>query len=112
MTKESYKGTFVWVGCGSVFIDEKYQNFGEFEYDMMFGLSKNLDLEDISYLKKNYEIHTNIIGDVLPVFNKSVPNRKELHFFFDFKNETKYKIWNIAFNGHYLQSYIENNILY
>lgn len=111
--KHNYKDCFIWFGCGNMFIEENYRHVGNFKFDLFFGLDKCLSINEINELRDNYSKYTSFIGDNLPVLtDKAMPHRDNLFFFLDFKDKTRYKVWNLVFNGCYPQLYIENNIMF
>lgn len=112
LIKEDYTGAFVWFGCGSMIVEKMYQSIGSFEYDIVFLLNKNIDLDTIYDLNQNYNEYVDLLFEELPVLNTKAPHRENILFFSDFKHKTKYKIWNYTFNGAYPQFYIENNIYF
>ena len=112
MSKENYDKSFIWFGCGTMFSEDKYKNVGEYEYELTFALDKILTTDEIYELKETYTKDLMFIGDGLPIINDDVSHKKNIKFLVNFKNKTQYKIWNLAFNGHNPQLYIENNILF
>jgi len=112
MTRENYNKAFIWFGCGTMFTDEGHENIGNYEYDFVFGLDKKLTIDELHELKNSYLSNIKLIGDNLPILDESTKFKKNIKFLIDFNNKTKYKIWNLAFNGHNPQLYIENNILF
>lgn len=112
MIKENYDKSFIWFGCGTMFAEDRHKNIGEYEYELVFGLDKFLTIDEIVELKESYVKDITIIGDGLPIINKDISFKKNIKFLMDFENKTRYKIWNLAFNGHNPQIYIENNILF
>lgn len=112
MTKENYDKSFIWFGCGTMFSEDKYKNIGEYEYELVFALDKCLSIDEILELEKTYQNDLVMIGDELPILDNNCLFKKNIKFLINFKNKTKYKIWNLAFNGHNPQLYIENNILF
>lgn len=112
-TKEDYSKAFIWFGCGTMFAEEEfYLHYGQYEYELTIGLDKSLTIDETDDLKKNYTKDLSIIGDGLPIINDNVSYKKDIKFLIDFKNQTKYKIWNLVFNGHNPQLYIKDNILF
>lgn len=112
MTKENYDKSFIWFGCGTMFSEDEYKNIGEYEYELTFALNKCLTIDEILELKKTYENDLVMIGDELPILGNNCLFKKNIKFLINFKNKTQYKIWNLVFNGHNPQLYIENNILF
>ena len=112
MTKETDDKSFIWFGCGTMFSEDKYKNIGEYEYELTFALDKCLTIDEILELEKTYENDLVMIGDELPILGNDCSFKKNIKFLINFKNKTQYKIWNLAFNGHNPQLYIENNILF
>lgn len=54
-TKLSYVDSPYWFGCGSMFGDDNTKGIGDFEYEMVFALSKRLTNLDVQDLIKNYQ---------------------------------------------------------
>jgi len=113
LDKCSYKEAYMWIGCGNMVTDdEDHKNVGEYEHDLFFCLNKNLSLEEIYDLKNNYKTkYTQDFID-LTILNDTVPFKNNIFFFLDFNKKTEYKLWNLAFNGHYPNFYIENNTIF
>lgn len=113
-TKCNYSESFIWLGCGSMIMEEDWRNIGEFEYDLIFGLDKKLEIDVITDIAKNYEVKY-ISEDPnfnLPVLNDAMPYKDNFKIFTNFKNKTAYKIWNMVTNGNQFQFYIENNMYF
>jgi hypothetical protein len=103
----------MWLGCGNMVTEnEDHKNVGEYEHDLFFCLDKNISLDDIKDLKKNYR--TKYVGDYFgfPVLNNKTPHKDNIYFFLNFDQKTDYKIWNLCFNGCYANFYIENNTMF
>ena len=113
LDKCSYKESYMWLGCGNMVTEnEDHKNVGEYEHDLFFCLDKNISLDDIKDLKKNYR--TKYIKDYFgfPILNDQTPHKDNIYFFLDFDQKTDYKIWNLCFNGCYTNFYIENNTMF
>ena len=110
--KHSYSDSFMWFGCGSMIIDSDYRDIGYFEYSLFFCLDKSLSGNEINELKNTYKNKIELLYGGLPILDNNIPNRNNILFFLDFENKTKYKLWNLVFNGLYPQLYIENNIYF
>jgi hypothetical protein len=110
LDKHSYVEQYMWLGCGNMVtpnIEHRYA--GDFEYDLFFCLDKLIDLNIICDIKDNYkEKYTNNYLDFL-ILNDNIPFKNNIYFFLDFTEKSVYKLWNMAFNGHYPNLYIENN---
>jgi hypothetical protein len=113
LDKYSYKEAYMWLGCGNMVTEyEEHKHIGEYEHDLFFCLNKNIELESIEDLKTNYKTKYLKKHVDLDILNDDTPFKDNILFFIDFNNKSKYKLWNIAFNGHYLNFYIENNTIY
>ena len=113
LDKCSYKEAYMWFGCGNMVTEnEDHRNVGEYEYDLFFCLNKNINVEEVYNLKNNYK--TKYIKNYLDlhILNDEVPYKNNIFFFLDFNKKTRYKLWNLAFNGHYPNFYIENNTIF
>lgn len=110
--KEDYSNAFIWFGCGSMIVEPEFKSIGSFEYELAFFLNKNIDINDIYYMKNNYRDHIEFIFDELPTIKDSFMHKDSILFLSDFKHQTQYKLWNYAFNGVFPQLYIENNIYF
>jgi hypothetical protein len=113
LDKCSYKEAYAWIGCGNMVTqDEEHKNVGAYEFDLFFCLNKDISLEDIGDLKNNYKSkYTQSYLD-MEILNESTPFKDKIFFFLNFKQKTKYKLWNLAFNGHFPNLYIENNTIF
>ena len=113
LDKCSYKESYMWLGCGNMITkNEDHKNVGEYEHDLFFCLDKNINLEDIKDLKKNYRTKYTEDYFGLPILNKQTPYKDNIYFFMNFDQKTDYKIWNLCFNGCYANFYIENNTIF
>jgi hypothetical protein len=113
LDKCSYEETYMWFGCGNM-VTESIQDrhIGEFEYDLFFCLDKVMDLNTIDDIKNNYkQKYTKKYLDLL-ILNDDIPFKNNIYFFLDFTTQTMYKLWNMSFNGHYPNLYIENNTMF
>jgi hypothetical protein len=110
LDKQSYIEQYMWIGCGNMVTQNiEHRNIGEFEYDLFFSLDRLMDLTTIYDIKDNYkEKYTNNYLDFL-VLNDNIPFKNNIYFFLDFTKKTIYKLWNLSFNGHFANLYIENN---
>lgn len=111
-TKIDYTQSFIWFGCASMITDIQNRNVGSFDFDMFIALDTLLKIDEINYLKENYETHVDYVSDILPILNKTTPNIDHIVFFINFKNHTNYKVWNLVYNGYYPQIYMEKNIYF
>lgn len=110
LDKHSYTEQYMWLGCGNMVTQNiEHRYVGEFEYDLFFCLDKLMDLSTIYDIKDNYkQKYTNNYLDFL-ILNDDIPFKNNIYFFLDFTKQTMYKLWNISFNGHFPNLYIENN---
>jgi hypothetical protein len=113
LDKNSYVEGYMWIGCGNMVTPHiEHRHIGEFEYDLFFCLDKVMDLNIIYDIKDNYkEKYTKKYLDLL-ILNDDIPFKNNIYFFLDFTKQTIYKLWNVAFNGHYPNFYIENNTMF
>jgi hypothetical protein len=111
--KVSYANTFYWFGCGSMMYAEEYRSIGEFIYDIMFVLNVKLSITEVCDIIDNYESkYTSVLYNDMRKLNDDYKYKSNFAFFCDFKEYTRYKIWDLSFNGNYPQLYIENNIYF
>ena len=112
LDKCSYKEAYMWLGCGTMMMEEEYRNTGNFEYELLICAGSQFTLAEIADLKNNYKkFYLKHYSDY-PILNAATPRREDIYFFIDFKHKTRYKIWNLAFNGCFPQLYIENNVIF
>lgn len=112
LDKCSYKEAYMWLGCGTMMMEEEYRNIGNFEYELLICARAQLIAAEIVDLRVNYKkFYLNHYSDY-PILNAATPRREDIYFFIDFKHKTRYKIWNLAFNGCFPQLYIENNVMF
>ena len=112
LDKCSYKEAYLWIGCGTMIMEEEYRNTGNFEYNLLLCARAQFTLLEIADLRDNYKkFYLKQYSDY-PVLNAATPRREDIYFFIDFKNRTTYKLWNLAFNGCFPQLYIENNVMF
>lgn len=113
LNKECYAKAYMWIGCGSMLTpNREHANIGAYEYDLLFCLNKSISLEEANDLKDNYR--ESYIDDYFgfPILNSKTPHKENLFFFFNFEQQTEYKVWNLCFNGCYMGFYIENNTVF
>ena len=113
LDKCSYKEAYMWIGCANMVTENiEHRHIGEFEYDLFFCLDKIMDLNTIDDIKNNYkEKYTKTYLDLL-ILNEDIPFKDSIYFFLDFTKKTKYKLWNLAFNGYFPNLYIEDNTIF
>jgi hypothetical protein len=113
LDKCSYEEAYMWIGCANMVTPHiEHRHIGEFEHDLFFCLDKVMDLNTIYDIKDNYkEKYTKKYLDLL-ILNDDIPFKNNIYFFLDFTKQTMYKLWNMSFNGHYPNLYIENNTIF
>lgn len=110
-TKVNYNGAFIWLGCGSMIIEDIFKCVGDFEYELLFGLDKCLLYDDVIDIVQNRSKYVDEISEYeLPLLKPNILLRNNFKFFFDFEHRNTYKVWNIVGDDNFLQLYIENNI--
>lgn len=108
-----YEGGFYWFGCGSMMCPEEHRQIGDFDYDLAFLLNKKIKIEESMDIAKNYEKDYTVETFYgLRKLKDDFDLKNNLAFFCDFKNLTRYKIWDMTFSGNYPQIYIEDNIYF
>lgn len=113
LTLAEYDESQYWFGASNMITPDKHP-VGDFEYELIFCVRKNLDVNQIYNIIDNYENEylENIFED-FKIFKRSWELSKDFYFFYDFKYKNRYKFWNYAFNGNYLQIFTnKNNINY
>lgn len=108
-----YENGFYWFGCGSMMCPDEHKQIGDFEYDLAFLLNKKLKIKEVTDISKNYiKSYTTETFYGLRKLKDDFYLKDNFAFFCDFKNLTRYKIWDMTFSGNYPQIYIENNIYF
>lgn len=110
-TKISYTNSFMWYSCGNMLEGGNFSHPGTFNYHLHFCLDKRLTIDEVNDIKDNHVIKY-IEGINLPFLDSITPHFDNLVLFLDFKDKTKFKIWNLCFNGTYPQLYVENDIYF
>jgi hypothetical protein len=115
MKKQSYLESIIWFGCGNMMSEsDEHRNDGSFEYELVFALDKSIDLLEINDVINNYESNylDTFSYNNLPVLNEHMPNNSNYKIFLNFKNYTKYKIWDMTGNGNHTQLFMKNNLYF
>lgn len=108
-----YEGGFYWFGCGSMMCPEEHRQIGDFDFDLIFLLNKKLKADEVDDISKNYEkSYTTETFYGLRKLKDDFYLKDNFAFFCDFKDLTRYKIWDMTFSGNYPQIYIEDNIYF
>lgn len=110
--KVKYKGSYYWFGCDNMITDSLSSiSFSNYDLQFIFLAKKKIDIEEVKYISKNYKkIYTDEFADVdLKILSKECPYKNDFAFLCDFKNITRYKVWNYVFNGIYPIRYMPNN---
>jgi hypothetical protein len=86
---------------------------GDFDFDLSFLLNKKIEFNKVNDIVKNYkQLYTIEMFDGLRKLKDNFELKDNFAFFCDFKNYTKYKLWDMTFSGNYPQIYIEDNIYF
>jgi hypothetical protein len=108
-----YENGFYWFGCGSMICTEEHRQIGDFEFDLIFLLNKQIEIKEIFDISENYkELYTTEMFYGLRKLKDDFYLKNNFAFFCDFTVLTKYKIWDMTFSGNYPQIYIEDNIYF
>jgi hypothetical protein len=110
--KYDYKNSFYWFGCGSMIVEEQHRYIGDFDFSFAFLLDKKISLNEMNDILNNYENYTYEMYSGLKKLKDDFYLKNNFAFLFDFKNKTRYKIWDMTFSGNYPQLYIEDNIYF
>lgn len=114
LTKMSYLKTFLWLGCGNMLADDDFKCTGDFDFQYVYGLDRELTIEEVIDINENYKSsYLNYNNDFnLPILNNDIPYRDSFKFFSDSEYRNKYKIWNMVDNSIFFQYYLKNNTFY
>lgn len=114
LIKYDYTNSFIWLGCGDMSAnDVNYRFAGDFEYEYVYALDKELNINEILDINYNYKSKLNYDSEYyLPILNTDIDNFTNFKIFTDFDYKCKYKLWNMADNHNFFQLYIENNIMF
>lgn len=128
--KINYKNSYYWFGCDNMITDECEKiAFSDFNLDLIFLIRKCIKISEVKDISKNYlkkytknftedtftssqitKLDSNNSTDFrLKILNELCPYKNDFAFLCDFKNITRYKIWNYTFNGIYPIIYMPNN---
>ena len=112
LDKVSYKEAYMWLGASNMVTDVENQDVGNFEYDLFFCSDVCMTIDEIIDLRDNYEEKycEEYFGS--PILKKTTPHMDHIYYFMNFKEKTKYKLWNLCFNGIFANFYIHNNTMY
>lgn len=108
-----YENGFYWFGCGSMMCPEEHRQIGDFEFDLIFLLNKQIEIKEVFDIAENYkELYTTEMFYGLRKLKDDFSLKNNFAFFCDFNMLTRYKIWDMTFSGNYPQIYIEDNIYF
>lgn len=107
---EDYKGRVSYInepyfiGCGNPFApDPNYNNYGDFEYEYVGLIDKVVTKNEIERLQEitiKHERHGLNILDPKEDISKNVV------FYFDFENISRYRIWDVSNNSNHLNIHV------
>jgi hypothetical protein len=110
-TLADYDESQYWFGAPNM-VNPDNHPIGKFEYDLTFCIRKNLNTDTIYDIIENYKTnYLEVIFDDFEIFKRDWELTKDFYFFYDFKDRNRYKFWNYAFNGNYLQLFTNKNNL-
>ena len=114
LKKCDYTGAFIWLGCGNMLNDDQFNGIGDFEYEYIYCLDKELKFHDVMEINKNYKTKYLKFDpeNSLPILNEDIKDRENFRIFCDFDYKNMYKVWNMADGINFFQFYIDNNMIY
>lgn len=112
LTKCDYTGAFIWLGCGNMFNDDQFKGIGDFEYEYLYCLDKELKFNEIIEINKNYKTKYLNFDNGLPVLNDEIKYKENFKLFCDFDYKNNYKVWNMSKGANFFQFYMDNNMIY
>lgn len=116
-TKQSYKfgemggGGFYQFGNGNFQVPD-IAMYLQCEFDMCFLVKALFSFTEVQNISNTYEEHLNTFLEELKVFKDDTPYKKDLAFFLDFKQQNRYKVWELTHNGNYLSKATLENIYF
>jgi hypothetical protein len=69
-------------------------------------------LNEMQSISTTYEDNLVEFLEELRVFKEETPYKKDLAFFLDFKQQNRYKVWELTHNGNYLSKATLENIYF
>jgi hypothetical protein len=94
---KKYADNPFYLGAGNPFASsEEHCNYGSFEYETVGLIDTIVDPSEIS------EIPKHVIKNEVNLIDKNYKYAKNLVFYYDFENVTRYKIWDVSNNGNFL----------
>lgn len=97
---KKYADSPFYLGAGNPFATlEEHCNYGSFEYEHVGLFDKIVDINEVKEIKKH------IIKDEkhdMNVIDQKYEYSKNLVFYYDFENITRYKVWDVSNNGNFL----------
>ena len=115
--KQSYRfgemggGGFYQFGNGN-FQVEDIAMYLECEFDMCFLIKGLRSLNEMENIANTYEENLIEFLEELRVFKNETLYKKDLAFFLDFKQQNRYKVWELTHNGNYLSKATLENIYF
>ena len=99
-----YEDEPYYIGCGNPFsIDPKFRNHGNFEYDFVGLVDKVISEDEIKSLKDKIIKHPT---HGLNIIDPKDPISKNVVFYFDFENISRYRIWDVSNNSNHLNLHV------
>jgi hypothetical protein len=114
LEKNPYSDVYYWFGCGSMFMENASDmKLGDIDIDFAFVSKSKLTIEEVEDITLNYnkKYTKELVGD-LKLLSDNMPHKESFGFFCDFNISSKYKIWNMVFNGICPIIYMEDNTHY
>ncbi len=115
--KQSYKfgemggGGFYQFGNGNFQVPDIAMHL-ECEFDMCFLIKGLRSLNEMQNISTTYEENLIEFLEELRVFKDETTYKKDLAFFLDFKQQNRYKVWELTHNGNYLSKATLENIYF
>ncbi len=115
--KQSYRfgemggGGFYQFGNGNFQVPD-IAMYCECEFDMCFLLKGLYNLNAIQNIANTYEENLIEFLEDLKMFHPETSYKKDMAFFLDFKQQNRYKVWELTHNGNYLSKATLENIYF
>ena len=115
--KQSYKfgemggGGFYQFGNGNFQVPDIAMHL-ECEFDMCFLMKGLHNLNYLQNISNTYQDYLIEFLEELTMFKEDAPFKSDMAFFLDFKQQNRYKVWELTHNGNYLSKATLENIYF